>query len=52
MKLDQLMPQFKDSQPGFCNAYFSARVVGNPKGKRASTTGGTGAVTPETKKAA
>ena len=51
-QLDQLMPQFKDSQPGFCNAYFSARVVGNPKGKRASTTGGTGAVTPETKKAA
>jgi hypothetical protein len=51
-QLDQLMPQFKDSEPGFCNAYFAARVVGNPKGKRASTSGGTATVTPETKKAA
>ena len=46
------MPQFKASNPAFCNAYFSRRVLGNPKGKRASTSGGTAAVAPETKKAA
>ena len=51
-QLDQLMPQFKASNPAFCNAYFSARVVGNPKSKRTSTAGGTAVVTPETKKAA
>ena len=51
-QLDQLMPQFKASNPAFCNAYFSARVVGNPKGKRATKANGTLAVTPEAKKAA
>ena len=51
-QLDQLMPQFAATNPAFCNAYFSARVVGNPKGKRASKADGTTTVTPETKKAA
>ena len=51
-QLDQLMPQFQAANPGFFNAYFAARVVGNPKGKRSTKADGTLAVTPVAKKAA
>ena len=51
-QLDQLMPQFKASNPAFCNAYFAARVVGSHKGKRSTNADGTATVTPEAKKAA
>ena len=32
-QLDELMPQFKESNPSFYNAYFSARVVEDRRGK-------------------
>ncbi len=32
-QLDELMPQFKEAQPGFHNAYFAARTVLGPRGK-------------------
>ncbi len=47
-QLDQLMPQFKEEQPSFYNAYFAARVVVN-QGKRARKAA---AAAEETKKAA
>ena len=33
-QLDQLMPQFEESNPAFHNAYFAARVVVNSRGKK------------------
>ena len=50
-QLDQLMPQFKASNPGFCNAYSAARVVVN-QGKRATKADGAANVTPVINKAA
>ena len=32
-QLDQLMPQFKEANPGFCNACFAARVVAGQRVK-------------------
>jgi hypothetical protein len=39
-QLDQLMPQFKESNPSFYNAYFAARVVVNQGSKRSKKAGG------------
>ena len=50
-QLDQLMPQFKASDPGFCNAYFAARVVVN-QGKRANNADNAASVSSVVKKAA
>jgi hypothetical protein len=33
-RLNELMPQFKEEQPAFYNAYFAARVVVPQRGKR------------------
>ena len=51
-QLDQLMPQFKESNPGFYSAYFAARIVVNQGSKRPQKADGTADSNSNSKQAA